>query len=114
MEHSGERLPANIGGLSEILGLTPENVRSYLERGRRSTERFFREVLNKAPKYVILEDIKKIKYPIGSFSRMSIVMDKWGRNVRLRVVLKSGISTLFKYNVKQLWDSMEAQVANKE
>jgi len=114
VEHSGEKLPGNVGGLAEILGIPPENVRSYLERGRRSTERFCKEVLTKAPSWVILKDHLNVTYPLGSFNRISVVMDRWGRNVRFFVDLKNGETTMFRYNVTKLWNNMEEQIANKK
>lgn len=107
VERSGTVLPDDPVALSRILKTTPEQVRSYLERGRKSSERFIKEILKKAPKDLVLKDWQGNRVPIASVARMSVMLDRWGRHVSIVVTSKQGVQSLLKYKMRDLWTLLE-------
>lgn len=108
--HSGAVLPADPQALAHILGLTKDEVREYLRRGKRSSERFIREVLSKAPRDLILTSINNDKVPIASINKMSVILDKWGRQVKILITDKQGSVKILHYKVRDLWALLEERM----
>jgi hypothetical protein len=48
-----------------------------------------------------------IPYPIASLSKMTVMLDEWGRIVTIIATLKTDAKVVFKYKVKDLWDLLE-------
>lgn len=38
---------------------------------------------------------------------MKVILDDWGRNIRIYATLKNDSSATFNYKVQELWDKME-------
>lgn len=107
VENTGTHLPADVRSLSKILALKPETIRAYLDRGRTSSERLFKEIIKDAPDDTVIKNIDGVSFPLGAVEKMSVAFDKWGRTVRIFCTLKTGTVMYCQYPVNDVWNLVE-------
>lgn len=112
IERKGQRLPGDPAKLAKILGVRPETIRAYLTRGKKSTERFLKEVLTKANPNMYLYDMLGVPYRLYSVKKMQVLLDQWGRRIKIIGTLADGSQVVFNYRVADLWNMLEGHNAN--